>query len=280
MATIDFHHWNGDILWLVLALALAAGQKVWRAYRDRRTETWPISYGNIGKVSVDSTSKPVKVKAYYIYRVGAESFSGSFAKTFDDPDEANAWADALDKKQVAVRYNPGNVSSSQLREVDLEPIVRAATPFRPTISDDAELPGWQRALLSLGLVVAACGLALTVTMLIGDILDKPLVPPKIASLTGLGGFVAFVGSWFLWHGWGKQRAAKPPGWMKYIEYVLVYYAIFVAFLPSHGTHPSSHRGSYDVRYQLLLYFSAFEWCYTRLQSRPADLQHAAPVRLS
>lgn len=277
MMALDFKYWSWDLFWLALALAIAAVQKMWRGYMDRRTETWPISYGTIERVSVDTQDKSTKIKCYYRYAVGAERFTGSFQKKFEGSDEANAWADALDKKQVAVRYDPGNPSRSQLREVDLEPLVQAAAPFRQAHGE--ELSGWQHMLAVIGLVLSIAGLAITVTMLLGEILGKSLVPTKVAVWTGsIAFFVFFAGLWMFGQGKKKHRAA--PAWMKYVGYALFYYAFFVAVAPPHGVRPDTqtdsvrhHESFRDARYFLFLYFSAFEWCYAQLQGRDESMAH-------
>ena len=269
MAAIGFTDWSWDLFGLAVAFAVAGVQRFWRGYLDRRSETWPISYGRIERVNVDTQDKKTKIKCYYIYKVGNESFTGSFQKTCEDADEGNAWADALAKKQVAVRYDPGNPSRSQLREVDLEPIVQAAAPFRPTRGE--ALTGWQHLLAVVGLVLSIVGLAITVAMVLGEILGRTVVPLKLAVWTGsLAFFVFFAGAWTF--GQGKKKARAAPAWMKFLGYALFYYAVFVAVVPPRSMGRDSHTGSTrnqggfrDARYFLFLYFSAFEWCYAQLQ---------------
>lgn len=243
-------------------------QRLWRNYLDRRSETWPISYGRIDRVSVNSEQKRTKFKCHYSYKVGTESFVGSFQKNFEVADEAEAWADALNKKQVAVRYDPSNSSRSQLREVDLEPLVQAAGRFRQARAEG--LSSWQYMLAVAGLVLSMVGLGITVTMLMGEILGRTLVPLKVAVWTSSLAFIVFFGG--LWtFGQGKKKARATPAWMKLVGYALFYYAVFVAVVPSHGARPPNpgqhHEGFRDARYLLFLYFSAFEWCYVQLQGR-------------
>lgn len=270
MAAIDFAQWKWDLAGLSGAFVLAAVQKAWHGYQQRRSETWPISYGRIDSASVDSQEKKTKLTLRYTYRVAADTFTGSFRKTFDHPDEGNAWAEALDKKQVAVRYDPGNPSSSQLREADLEPMVKAAAPFRPH-APDADLPGWERILASVGLVLATVGLAGTVAMLIGEVLGKPLIPSTVAATIGNATFAVLLVAFVTGARGGAKQFRATPGWMKYMGYALFYYAILSAtFIPSHGSAPGLPRqqhGFMDTRFQLFLYFSALETCYARLHQR-------------
>jgi len=280
MMAFDFTHWNGDLVGLTASFALAAAQKVWREYRQRRGETWPISYGHIHHVTVDDKGQKTKITIAYSYRVGSESFAGTLQKTFDDRDEANAWADALDKKQVAVRYDPEKPSRSQLPEADLEPIVRAAAPFRPSATDEDELRGWRRALVTGGLLAAIIGLAVTVAMWVGNILGRNLVEPSIASKVGISAVVLFAAAfWAGFRSWRHHQGQASPSWMNYIGYALFYYVVFsAAFMPHRAPNPTPGprgRETYaNVRFQLLVYFGALEWCYVRLQSRKDDLQRA------
>ncbi len=266
MTAIDFKYWSWDLFGLAVAFSVAAAQKMWRGYLDRRSETWPISYGRIDRVSVDEQDKGTKVRCTYSYSVGAERFTGQFQKKFEGSEEGSAWADAVDKKQVAVRYDPGNPSRSQLREVDLEPLVQAAAPLRLARGED--LSDWQRILAVVGLVLSSLGLGITVAMLLGEILGRTLVPVKVAVWTGSIAFlVFFAGMWVF--GQGRKKARQAPAWMKFLGYALFYYAVFVAVVPAHGVRPDDstrhHEGLRDARYLLFLYFSAFEWCYVQLR---------------
>jgi hypothetical protein len=57
MASFDFGSVNSDVLGLILAFVLAGAQKIWRGYQERRTETWPIAYGRIDRVTLDTEHK-------------------------------------------------------------------------------------------------------------------------------------------------------------------------------------------------------------------------------
>jgi uncharacterized protein DUF3592 len=273
-----------DLLGLAGAFALAGVQRVWRHYQLSRSETWPISYGSIDRATVDGEQKSIKLALIYTYRVGEERFTGTFRKTFLDHDEANRWAEALSKKQVAVRYDPAQPSRSQLRESDLEPMVQAAAPIQ-SIQDSGQEMGWRRILLLAGLVSAIAGLAISVAMLIGEIAGKTLVPLAIARLAGAGALLLFGVLWLGRKG-TRQQVRATPAWMKFLEYALFYYALFTAAMMSSHRVPGAvpgaehHRGTFDARYNLFLYFSVLEGCYGALGARDEPGQQAESVSLS
>jgi hypothetical protein len=272
----SFRYWNSDLIGLALGLAAAGLQKIWRSYLDRRSETWLVVYGRIDRVSVDADSdhKRNKWKCFYSYKVSDQTFVASFHKVFESADEAETWAEALAKRQVAVRYDPEKPSRSRLREVDLVPLVQAAAPFRPAYIE--ELPGWQRAVAVAGLTLSIVGLSITVAMLIGEILDKAVVPLKVAVWTGGLAFVLFFGGLWSRQTQSRRRTRALPAWMKFLGYAFLYYAILAAVVPGFGGGTAGrHRGPfYDARYLLFLYFSAFEWWYAQLRRNDDGIPHA------
>jgi len=269
MASFDFRSVNSDVLGLGFSFLLAGIQKVWRGYRERRAETWPMSYGRIDRMTLDTEHKKVKFKCYYSYRVGQESFVGSFRKTFEDPEEAQAWQDALQKKQVAVRYDPESPSHSQLRESDLEPIVQSAAPA-VQLHATKQSSGMKVFAAKMCAVLCALGLAITVAVLLEQYIGRALVAPRVASIAGWAAMPVFF--FGLWIGGKDKLAAKVPGWMKFLGYALLYYAVFTAILaPGQHSRDRSQRWV-DARYQLFLYFSALECCYLRLHQKEPTAQ--------
>lgn len=270
-----FRRLNGDLVGLVAASAIAGFQRFWKARRDQRAETWPISYGRIDRVSVDTDSQRSKFKCYYTYRVGSESFVGSFEKTFSDADEAHTWASALDRQQVPVRYDPSAPDRSRLREADLPPIVQTAplhSPGTPAFGTS----GPDRLLISALLVVSLLGLALSVTSLIQEFTGKTLVPLTVAQWAGYCAFPIFMIAMWLRK---ARKSTKAPEWMKYLNYALLYYAVFSTILPSAPNQGHFIHGwnAIDARYNLFLYFSAFEWCYASLPEGEANAPNEFPT---
>jgi hypothetical protein len=285
-STLDFAQWKWDLVGLIGAFVLAAAQKGWRKYQQQRSETWPISYGQILVASVEEKKKATLLTLDYSYRVGGETYTGAFKKNFDSPAEAQTWAEALDNKQVAVRYDAGQPSRSQLPETDLEPTVRASAPFQAANLENApELPGWERLLVSLGFLMALAGLTGTIVLWAGGIVGKRLLPAGSSSFLNAGGFVLLAFAGLLHWRDSKRQSRAAPEWMKYLGSALLYYAIFsVAIVPSQNSgrdhrpgapaQQESHHGG--DRYQLFLYFTALEWCYERLHAGRAedDLQRS------
>lgn len=60
-----------------------------------------------------------------------------------------------------------------------------------------------------------------------------------------------------------------PEWMKFLEFIMLYYAAFAFLLPH---HPSPDRRVsapiHDISYQLPAYFGAIEVLYARLRNDP------------
>ncbi len=280
-STLDFAQWKWELGSLIGAFVLAAAQKGWRKYQQRRSETWPISHGRILVASIEEKKNETLLTLDYNYRMGGEAYTGSFKKKFDNPAEAQAWAEALDNKQVAVRYDAGQPSRSQLPETDLEPMVRASAPFHAAnLENTPELPGWERLLVSLGFLMALAGLAGSIVLLAEGIVGRRLLPAGSSSFLNAGGFVLLAFAGLLHWRDSKRQSRAAPEWMKYLGSALLYYAVFsVAIVPSQNSgrdnrsKAPAQQGTRhsESRYQLLLYFTALEWCYERLYaSRPKD----------
>ncbi len=268
----DRSQWLWELVAVTASLALAGLQRAFRSYQRRRSETWPISYGRILSASADEKDKSIILKAAYGYSANSQSYGGTFKKTFTDLDEADGWAEALRGKQVAIRYDPNKPSRSQVWESDLEPMVQAsAAAWTSRYQDIPELPSWERALLSLGFVLALAGTSLSVFAITAGVLGKP-VAGSILKLLSVGALplLAF-GAWEGWRG-GARVLRATPEWMKYLGIAIFYYvmlsSVFLPMIPSKPGTPSSHRqsGSRESDYQLLLYVGALEAFYARLHA--------------
>lgn len=276
MMAFEFKDWSWDLVGFVAAFAAAAAQKLWRGYLDRRSETWPISYGRIDRANVDSDKKTAKITCYYTYSVGTEKFVGQFKMNFDTSNEAEAWVDALNKKQVAVHYDPGKPERSRLRQIDLAPIVQAAAPLRPARAEP--IPAWRHALALAGLLLSGAGLVISIGMLLGELTGKALVPMQVAVYTASFAYFVFLGGIWIFQQ-DKRKARATSAWMKFLGYALLYYAIFAAIIP-HGAGHEPPQGIarrhkfQDARYLLFLYFSAFEACYGQLRGEDENPMRA------
>lgn len=138
-----FADWKSELQPLAAAVALATLQKLWTSYQSHRGETWPISYGKVLKIEIQSQSSVDTFKLDYSYSVGNRSYGGKFKKIFPDSDDADAWKAALLGKQVQVRYDPRKPSRSRLMESDLEPIVQAFAPAASAEPHEA-MAWWKR----------------------------------------------------------------------------------------------------------------------------------------
>lgn len=278
----DASGWRWEVVGFVGSLVLAGLTRAVRSYQRRRSETWPISFGHILGASAEEKDKQILLKAPFSYRVDSESYGGTFKKTFVDIDEANAWAEALRGKQVAVRYDPNKPSRSQVWESDLQTIVQAsgfsASSHRP---EPAELPGWERVMVTLGFVLALFGTVFAIGMVIAAVAGRPLAPHTLM-YSNLGAFALLILAGL--EGWkgGKGVAHTAPEWMKYLGYAVLYYTIFSSvLLPRIRTNPASapqrtqrESAVRSANFQLLIYFGALEAFYGRLNAgrKREDLQ--------
>jgi hypothetical protein len=267
----DSPSWQWEVGGLALSLGAAALTKVVREYQRRRSETWPTSHGRIASASVEESESQVKLKADYTYSVGSESYAGKFKKNFTDVDEANAWAEALDGMQVAIRYDPDKPSRSRIWESDLQPIVQASAGWRPPREAPA-LPGREELIVYLGLAVAVVGTLFATAQLAAAIMGRPHHRPMgmfNIGIVALGIFAALEG----WRG-GKKIMHAAPEWMKYFGYAIVFYTAFGTLLlprlhPSPKNDPQRIRQEEAIRdanFQLLIYFGALETLYARVSA--------------
>jgi hypothetical protein len=262
--------WEWDVLSLATAVAVAIVPKMWRSYRSRASETWPISYGRILSVSINVQERRTELKAAYSYRVGDQSYGGTFKEAFADGDEAEAWEKALPGQQVPVHYDSNRPSRSRLTESDLQTIAQAFAPPVPAQTGEiGELAWRERLLCQLGFLVALAGFAASLAELVSENMGKPPLGHGAHSLLSLGAFAVMFFS--LWEGrrGGKRSWRTLPGWMKYLGYVVLLYTIFSAlpFLAHRsGRDQRIRHTTPDVSYQLAMYFGAVELLYARLKS--------------
>jgi len=260
--------WKTDVLPLAGAFALATMQKVWSSYQSHRGETWPISYGRVLNVAIESQARAATLKLSYSYSVGNESYGGKFKKVFQDGDEADAWKDALSGKQIPVRYDPGKPSRSRLTESDLRPMVQAFAPA-PTAADVQPMPWWKRALCQLGLALAIIGFGLCVVESVAEKMGHLLLGRGVYGWLMLGAVVMPLISIYGTYGDRRRAWRALPEWMKYLGFVVIFYSALAAFLPHHSVRDQRIRQSgRDITYQLAGYLGAIEVLYARLRSDP------------
>ncbi|HUM06966.1 MAG TPA: DUF3592 domain-containing protein [Terriglobales bacterium] len=248
-----------DIVMLAAALVLAGVQKLWRSYRLSRSQTWPLTHGT----TLRSESEDGKLKVFYSYGVGESSFQGEFEKKFRDTSEAEWWAEALTKKQVAVHYDPNNPQRSELWESDLMPIVQSLPPA-PVAHVQELFPAWERGLVRAGIAVSLAGCGLSLLAYFGNLAGKEWISPGFSTGLFVGG-LAMAGLAALERKRVRRKRAAPE-WMSFATHALLYFAILTSvLLPLDKARRRPAQSTLNLSYQVLFYFGAFETLYMRLK---------------
>lgn len=272
--------WQWELGGVIFSLIAAVLTKSAAEYQRRRSETWPISYGEIRDVTVREDQGKAHLELDYSYRVAGDPYTGIFKKKLDE-NEATAWAHALHGKQIAVRYDPGKPSRSRLWESDLETIVRAAGGSQH-IKGPPPLTLWEQALIYPCLLLALLGVITSVATIAAALMGKTL-PHHKAGWLNLGTFLPLLVMMLVARKGGVKTFRATPGWLKFLSYAVLYYTLVGGFLlprfrPQAGNNPErirQERAISDADYSLLIYFGAFEACYVRLNSvRESDQFHA------
>lgn len=273
LSVADSREWLWNLLPLAVGVALATLQKLWSSYQSHRGESWPISYGHVLSTKVETQNNVATLKVSYSYRVGSESYGGTFKKAFRDSDEADAWKSALAGKQVSVRYAPGKPSRSLLAESDLQPIIQAFAPAPGSADAPRPMAWWKRSLCQIGLVLAIIGFGLCVVELVSEDMGTPFLSRVAYLVLLLGGVALPVISMYAVLGKGRRTWRAVPPWLKFLGFVVVYFAMFnaVPFFRHHSPQSQRSREARpDLSVQLAGYFSAIELLYARLRSDPQD----------
>ncbi len=263
--------WQWELGGAILSLVAAAVTKGAAGYQRRRSETWPISYGQIVNASAEETEGTARLELDYDYRVASELYTGKFKKTLSDENEAIAWAEALRGAQIAVRYDPEKPSRSRLWESDLETIVRASAGSQ-YVKEAPPLSVWEQVLIYPCLVIALLGIVGSV-LTIATVLMGKGAPDKTEWLDSAT-FLLLIVAMLLARKGGMKTFRTTPGWMKFLSYAVFYYTILGGFLlprlrSNSGKNPERVRQERIISnadYNLLIYFGAFEACYVRLNS--------------
>lgn len=263
-SVLSFEQWP-ELVTVAVAVALAAIQKGWRSYRLTQSQTWPLTYGRILRSEAPEKNKTFRLKVFYSYRVGEESYQGEFEKKFRDDAEAQLWADALREKQIPVHYDPEKPGGSQLWESDLVPIVLSfPPPDRAAIHPSKPFPAWERLLVTAGVAVALAGCGLSLIELFGRLAGRGWISRPLSIVLVVGAFVMAGLA-----GLESKRAAihrAAPEWMAFTLHALFYFAVLsLVFFPLGKTPRKGSRETRDVSYQILFYFGAFETFYLRLK---------------
>jgi len=263
-SVLNFDQWP-EVVTLAVALALAAIQKGWRSYRMAQSQTWPVTYGRILRSEASEKNKALRLKLFYSYRVGEESYQSEFEKKFREQTEAQLWADALREKQFPVHFDSEKPARSQLWDSDLVPIVLSfSPPDRASFHPAKPFPAGERLLVTSGVAVALAGCGLTLIELFSRLAGKAWISRPLSMALAVGGFVMAGLA-----GLESKRAAirrAAPEWMAFTLHALFYFAILsLVFFPLGKASRKGSRETRDVSYQILFYFGAFETFYLRLK---------------
>ena len=128
---------------------------------------------------------------------------------------------------------------------------------------------WKRSLCQLGLALAIVGFAVCVVELVSEEMGKQFLGRGAYPLLLFGGVALPVISLYGAYGQGKRTWRAVPPWLKFLGFVVAYFAIFNAlpFFPHHSPRGQHMRESHpDISYQLAGYFGAIEVLYARLRS--------------
>ena len=273
LSVADSHAWLWNLFPLAAGVAVATLQKIWSSHQRHRGESWPISYGHVLSTNAETQNNIATLKVSYSYRVGSESYGGMFKKTFRDSDEADAWKNALAGKQVPVRYAPGKPSRSLLAESDLQPIIQAFAPAPASADAPQPMAWWKRSLCQIGLALAIIGFGLCVLELVTEKMGKPFLSRDAYLLLLPGGVALPVVTLYGAAGKGRRTWRAVPPWLKFLGFVVVYFAMFnaVPFFRHHSRQGQQSRETRpDLSVQLAGYFSAIEFLYARLRSDSQD----------
>jgi hypothetical protein len=96
--------------------------------RSMRAASWPLSQGRIETVDVKTFRDQALAELGYSYVVEGERYSGYYSRQFADEQHGWDFVDALQGKQIAVRYQEDDPSVSALRAADQQSYIDLRGP--------------------------------------------------------------------------------------------------------------------------------------------------------
>jgi len=289
----DFWARNWQWVFFAAFALLANLPAVWKWYRRRAAQEWPITQGRIEAVDVpsneqkvfgltltNSSNRPIKAQVSYSYLWSGETFRGTHTRDFGREEEAWEFLRDLEGKPVEVHVNRSSPEQSQLEEKSLETVIAARAPEGPV--RERKIPNWLRPLLWPLVAVALVGFILSAWVHVLAIGGK--MPDSLAWGLHGGIFVVFlpavlvaqkrVGSLNRKDYW-KIVLQGAPEWMKYANYALLGYAMVnffwcMRFLPTghnqQATTPTMWR--MFSGHWMTFYFAAFSVLYASIANQP------------
>jgi len=292
--------WSKYWQFVVFALFAVAANipALWKWWRRRAAQDWPLTQGTIESVDVpdgttkvfgltftSSSNRAVKARIIYSYSLGGDTFRGRYEREFGRDDEAWEFLRELEGKPVEVHYNRMRPEESALSEESLATALAARPPAPASPEPKPDVPSWLRAILLPLAVLSLLGFVLSVWIHLAAIMGH--APDTVFWALHIGIFVVFVPAVFvaqkrvgyagrkdLW----KVIFQGSPTWMLYLLYALFGY-VFINFFWCMTQLPAQHHtGTTPGEWRLfsghwmVFYYAAFAVHYTAA-AQPAN----APV---
>jgi hypothetical protein len=276
------------VVWVWLAFLLVGAVKpMWRKIKSRLVNSWPSVTGKIERVDVNepkgflglktSSTPRYFAEIEYSYGVDGNTYTGTNRREFGDQDEAWDFLRDLKGKAVVVHYNPGKPGASSLSEPSLEVVLQTRPPMPPGSSRAAapKIPQWATPFLRFFAGLSLIGLILSLYVHISALMGNKVTPMFWGLHVGI--FVVWfpavlvahkrVGSTHRKDLW-KAALKGAPDWMRYMTYVLVFYAafgslLFMAITPDKGagaSAPANEWRGFSAMW-MAFYFTAFAILY-------------------
>jgi Protein of unknown function (DUF3592) len=247
------------------ALILAGWLKpLWRWFQRNRANSWPTASGQIESSSVDKSNRffpskswrgsplPYVAELGYSYSVAGNACAGFYRRDFGTEEEAWEFVRDLKGKSVSVQYNPNRPSTSTLSEPSIATLLRARAPTPAAESFTSAYPGsvpqWLEPFVWVFVGLSAVGLMLSLWVHGGALQGRRVAPEAFFWILHIGMFVVCFPALFV----AKQRVGNlerkdfwkavlqgSPGWMRYmvygfLGYAIVNFALFMLKVPAGG----------------------------------------------
>jgi len=257
-------HWTDHKTWLwivyiwLLPLAVSKLKPLWRWAQRHRAKSWPITMGRVEAVSVNEpkrsffsstprrSSAPFTAEIRYSYSVAGKPEAGLYQREFNTEAEAWEFLRDLNGKSVGVHCNPSKPSASALSEPSIGTLLQARAPNPDAenlrLAPASSISQWSSTSLWVFVFLSAVGLGVSLWVHIGTLEGRRVAPEALFWILHIGIFVVWIPAVLV----AKQRVGNmrrkdfwkavlhgAPGWMRYMVYGFLAYAIinFMLFFP-------------------------------------------------